>query len=62
MAETNDEPRGDARASGAEGEARDPSRDDEENELEAEAESAAAMDADVPQPPGADETTEGQPS
>jgi hypothetical protein len=33
-----------------------------ENELEAEQESAAAMDADVPQPPGADETTEGQPS
>lgn len=30
--------------------------------LEAEQESAAAMDADVPQPPGADETTEGQPS
>jgi hypothetical protein len=38
------------------------SRDNEENELEAEQESAAAMDADVPQPPGADETTEGQPS
>jgi hypothetical protein len=37
-------------------------RDNEENELEAEQESAAAMDADVPQPPGADETTEGQPS
>ncbi|MDX6693046.1 MAG: hypothetical protein QOF02_649 [Blastocatellia bacterium] len=36
--------------------------DNEENELEAEQESAAAMDADVPQPPGADETTEGQPS
>jgi hypothetical protein len=33
-----------------------------ENELEAEQESAAAMDADVPQPPGADQTTEGQPS
>jgi len=30
--------------------------------LEAEQESAAAMDADVPQPPQADETTEGQPS
>ena len=30
--------------------------------LEAEAESGAAMDADVPQPPEADETTEGQPS
>lgn len=35
---------------------------DQENELEAEQESAAAMDADVPQPPQADETTEGQPS
>lgn len=39
-----------------------PGRDNQENELEAEQESAAAMDADVPQPPGADETTEGQPS
>ena len=37
-------------------------RDNEEHELEAEEESAAAMDADVPQPPGAEETTEGQPS
>lgn len=37
-------------------------RDDEEHELEAEEESAAAMDAEVPQPPGASETTEGQPS
>jgi hypothetical protein len=36
--------------------------DDQENKLEAEQESAAAMDADVPQPPGADQTTEGQPS
>lgn len=35
---------------------------DPENELEAEQESAAAMDADVPQPPDADQTTEGQPS
>ncbi len=35
---------------------------DEREELEAEQDSAAAMDADVPQPPGADETTEGQPS
>ena len=34
----------------------------EEHEPEAEQESAAAMDADVPQPPGATETTEGQPS
>jgi hypothetical protein len=37
-------------------------RDNQENELEAEQESAAAMDADVPQPPEADQTTEGQPS
>lgn len=36
--------------------------DTQDNELEAEQESAAAMDADVPQPPGANETTEGQPS
>jgi hypothetical protein len=42
--------------------AEDKSRDNEENELEAEQESAAAMDADVPQPPGAEQTTEGQPS
>ena len=34
----------------------------EKNGLEAEQESAAAMDADVPQPPDADKTTEGQPS
>ncbi|HWT02629.1 MAG TPA: hypothetical protein VN256_20430 [Pyrinomonadaceae bacterium] len=37
-------------------------RDNEENELEAEQESAAAMDADVPQPPDSSSTTEGQPS
>ncbi len=35
---------------------------DEQEGLEAEKESAAAMDTDVPQPPGADQTTEGQPS
>ncbi len=35
---------------------------DIEDELEAEQESAAAMGADVPQPPESDETTEGQPS
>lgn len=58
MAETNEEQHGGAKTSGAQDEA----RDNEENELEAEAESAAAMDADVPQPPAADETTEGQPS
>jgi hypothetical protein len=40
----------------------DKTRDNQEDELEAEQESAAAMDADVPQPPGADSTTEGQPS
>lgn len=40
----------------------DQMRDDEAHELEAEQESAAAMDADVPQPPDASETTEGQPS
>ena len=34
----------------------------QEAEPEAEQESAAAMDADVPQPPGTSETTEGQPS
>ena len=38
------------------------SGNEQADELEAEQESAAAMDADVPQPPGADETTEGQPS
>ena len=40
----------------------DAARDNEEHELEAEQESADAMDAEVPQPPGASETTEGQPS
>jgi hypothetical protein len=40
----------------------DEAGDNQENELEAEQESAAAMDADVPQPPDADKTTEGQPS
>lgn len=43
----------------------DLTRDNEESELEAEQESAEAMDADVPhaeEPPGASETTEGQPS
>jgi hypothetical protein len=34
----------------------------EEHEPEAEQESAAAMDAEVPQPPDASQTTEGQPS
>ena len=49
--------RGDASAT-----ARDETRDNQDNELEAEQESAAAMDSDVPQPPAASETTEGQPS
>ena len=40
----------------------DAARDNEENELEAEQESAEAMDAEVPQPPGASQTTEGQPT
>lgn len=39
-----------------------PTGNEQQDELEAEQESAAAMDADVPQPPGADDTTEGQPS
>lgn len=37
-------------------------RRDQEHDLEAEQESAEAMDADVPQPPDASKTTEGQPS
>ena len=35
----------------------DRTRDNQEHELEAEQESAAAMNADVPQPPDASETT-----
>jgi hypothetical protein len=51
------------RASGGQGSAGGATGDTlEEHEPEAEQESAAAMDADVPQPPGATETTEGQPS
>lgn len=53
---------GTEKAGGATSSAADPSRNNQENELEAEQESAEAMDADVPQPPGASETTEGQPS
>ena len=50
-------------ASGESGAAeQDSKRDNEDNELESEQESAAAMDADLPQPPDASETTEGQPS
>jgi hypothetical protein len=48
------------RKEGASGE--NPTGNEQQDELEAEQESAAAMDADVPQPPGADDTTEGQPS
>ncbi len=54
--ERREQTAGDAGAQGGE------ARANEEQELEAEQESAAAMDADVPQPPDASETTEGQPS
>lgn len=54
--------RADAPGQGARGGAQDAARNNEEHELEAEQESADAMDAEVPQPPGASETTEGQPS
>jgi hypothetical protein len=49
-------------AQGKTGRAGEEQATDDREELEAEQESAAAMDADVPQPPEADETTEGQPS
>lgn len=49
-------------AAGARQEGDDAARAGEANELEAEQESAEAMDAEVPQPPGAAGTTEGQPS
>jgi hypothetical protein len=42
--------------------AEDTNKGNQDEEVQAEQESAAAMDADVPQPPGADQTTEGQPS
>jgi hypothetical protein len=61
MAETKRQ-ESNARESGGENAPDDPTRDNQENELEAEQESAAAMDSDVPQPPDASETTEGQPS
>jgi hypothetical protein len=51
-----------ARAAAGAQQGGDAARADEENELEAEQESAEAMDAEVPQPPGASQTTEGQPS
>jgi hypothetical protein len=51
-----------ARAAGAQQQGGEAGRAEEENELEAEQESAEAMDAEVPQPPGASQTTEGQPS
>jgi hypothetical protein len=47
---------------GGAGGAEDAARDNEEHELEAEEESAAAMDAEVPQPPDSSQTTEGRPS
>ena len=47
---------------GEDGGTEDSARNNQENELEAEQESAEAMDAEVPQPDEADETTEGQPS
>ncbi|HEX8143762.1 MAG TPA: hypothetical protein VF553_14275 [Pyrinomonadaceae bacterium] len=49
-------------AQGNQGDAPEEQPVEEQGELEAEQESAAAMDAEVPQPPGADQTTEGQPS
>jgi hypothetical protein len=49
-------------AAGTQQQGGDAARADGENELEAEQESAEAMDAEVPQPPGAAGTTEGQPS
>ena len=51
-----------ARAGAGRAGASDPTRDNQEHELEAEQESAEAMDSDVPQPPDASRTTEGQPS
>jgi hypothetical protein len=59
MSEQTESAKETGRADDAQG---DEPRDNQENELEAEQESAAAMDADVPQPPDADKTTEGQPS
>lgn len=59
----DDTEKGDATArAGEASNAQDPARDNQEHELEAEQESAAAMDSDVPQPPDASQTTEGQPS
>jgi len=58
MAQQRDDRSSDAAAARSSEEA----RANDENELEAEQESAEAMDAEVPQPPGADKTTEGQPT
>ena len=41
---------------------REPMRGRSEDELAAEQESAVAMNSDVPQPPEADDTSEGQPT
>jgi hypothetical protein len=62
MSQQREGARSDAAQERTDSSAEDQARDDQENELEAEQESAAAMDADVPQPPGTDQTTEGQPS
>jgi hypothetical protein len=56
------EQKGSANEQAGEGAETERTTENQENGLEAEQESAAAMDADVPQPPGADQTTEGQPS
>ena len=60
MTEQKDDRGGAAAASSAR--KSEPTRNNQENELEAEQESAEAMDAEVPQPDDANETTEGQPS
>ena len=51
-----------AEDSGREAAPGEAARDNEEHELEAEEESAAAMDADVPQPPDTSQPAEGQPN
>jgi len=58
----SEQPKGGTIPGSKDGATKDQSRDNQENELEAEQESAAAMDADVPQPPDEEDTTEGQPS
>ncbi len=58
----SEQPKGGTIPGSKDGPTKDQSRDNQENEIEAEQESAAAMDADVPQPPDEEDTTEGQPS